>query len=195
MATLRIPITSVPESGVAISVDFEPCDVQPANTEAIPLVKGSLEGMLSEVGGEYLFTGQVEGAYVHACDRCLEDARADVVTPVTWFFALGPEEAPVLWTGDDDDEASPEEADDVQRPINNGVIDLAPVVWEELVVAAPSKYICSEDCKGLCSRCGTNLNEGTCGCGPKEVEVKSGHQGFAKLAELYPELMNKPTEE
>jgi uncharacterized metal-binding protein YceD (DUF177 family) len=198
MESLRIPIVSVPEPGLAISVGFVQEDVQPADTAPLALVKGSLEGMLSEVGGEYLFSGRLLASWLHACDRCLEDAHAEGETEVMWHFASGASEGVHVWDGDNDVEfeyAETGEDPEWTQPIVHGVIDLAPAVWEELVIAAPSKYTCREDCKGLCNRCGANLNEGACACGPEDTKKQSGHQGFAKLADLYPVLMNKPTEE
>ena len=45
-------------------------------------------------------------------------------------------------------------------------IDLDPDIREELLLQFPFKPLCSDDCKGLCKRCGKNLNEGGCSCGP-----------------------------
>ncbi len=49
-------------------------------------------------------------------------------------------------------------------------IELDPMLYEQLLLAQPTIYLCDEDCKGLCPRCGINLNEKTCGCKP---EVKA----------------------
>src|SRR5256886_5465599 len=45
-------------------------------------------------------------------------------------------------------------------------IDLRPAVREELLLAAPQWVVCREDCRGLCPRCGKDLNAGPCGCPP-----------------------------
>jgi uncharacterized protein len=45
-----------------------------------------------------------------------------------------------------------------------GFIDLSPIVREEGVLAVPIQVLCQPECKGLCSICGQNLNEGTCDC-------------------------------
>ncbi|MCK4904397.1 MAG: DUF177 domain-containing protein, partial [Candidatus Marinimicrobia bacterium] len=42
--------------------------------------------------------------------------------------------------------------------------DLNPLFRELVFLEKQMKSICREDCKGLCSNCGTNLNEGNCGC-------------------------------
>ncbi len=45
------------------------------------------------------------------------------------------------------------------------VIDLNPDIRQEIILEYPIKPLCSVNCKGLCSRCGKNLNEGGCSCG------------------------------
>ena len=45
-------------------------------------------------------------------------------------------------------------------------IDLAELVEEQVLLLLPSAETCRDDCKGLCARCGQNLNERTCGCAP-----------------------------
>ncbi|MDD5116084.1 MAG: DUF177 domain-containing protein [Candidatus Omnitrophica bacterium] len=44
-------------------------------------------------------------------------------------------------------------------------IDLNPDIREEFMLDYPVKPLCSEDCKGLCVKCGKNKNEGGCNCG------------------------------
>ena len=41
---------------------------------------------------------------------------------------------------------------------------LTALVSEDAYLAIPYRMLCREDCKGLCPRCGKNLNEGPCGC-------------------------------
>ena len=58
-------------------------------------------------------------------------------------------------------------------------IDLFQVLAQQVFLLMPAKKICSEECKGLCPRCGVNLNEKTCHC---QADVKSSP--FAVLAGL-----------
>lgn len=44
------------------------------------------------------------------------------------------------------------------------VIDLNPDIRDEIILDYPMRPLCSIDCKGLCQRCGKNLNEGKCNC-------------------------------
>lgn len=58
-------------------------------------------------------------------------------------------------------------------------LDVNELIYTEVVVSLPMKHLCSEDCKGICSKCGKNLNEGECGCPKKEIDPR-----LAALADL-----------
>jgi uncharacterized protein len=45
------------------------------------------------------------------------------------------------------------------------VIDLDPDTRQEIILDYPMKPLCKPNCKGLCPKCGKNLNEGGCSCG------------------------------
>ncbi len=47
----------------------------------------------------------------------------------------------------------------------NQVIDINPEIREEIILDYPLNPLCKPGCKGLCPRCGQNLNEGSCNCG------------------------------
>ena len=44
------------------------------------------------------------------------------------------------------------------------IIDIGDLVRDIIISAQPTKHLCKEDCKGLCSVCGANLNKTDCGC-------------------------------
>lgn len=48
--------------------------------------------------------------------------------------------------------------------VENMVLNLDELVLEDVYLALPARFLCKSDCKGLCSYCGTDLNEGTCNC-------------------------------
>ncbi len=52
------------------------------------------------------------------------------------------------------------------------VIDLTEAIRQYLLLAIPMKPLCREDCAGLCSNCGHNLNQGPCGCPVKQVDPR-----------------------
>ncbi len=51
-------------------------------------------------------------------------------------------------------------------------LDLYEVCLSEILLALPMKHLCSEECRGICSVCGKNLNEGSCGCQTKSVDPR-----------------------
>ena len=51
-------------------------------------------------------------------------------------------------------------------------LDLDELVAMDILLELPTRFLCREDCKGLCPKCGTNLNESTCNCS-QEKEVDS----------------------
>ena len=46
----------------------------------------------------------------------------------------------------------------------NERIDLGHLIMEQFQLAVPMKPLCTDECRGLCPQCGTNLNTGTCDC-------------------------------
>ncbi|MBO4693207.1 MAG: DUF177 domain-containing protein [Clostridia bacterium] len=58
-------------------------------------------------------------------------------------------------------------------------LEVDELVYSEVILDLPSKHLCKEDCKGLCQKCGKNLNDGDCGCDLFEPDPR-----FEKLREL-----------
>jgi uncharacterized protein len=58
-------------------------------------------------------------------------------------------------------------------------IDLTEAIRQYSLMAIPMKALCKEDCAGLCSKCGKNLNQGKCDCPAEEIDPR-----WAKLTEL-----------
>ena len=50
--------------------------------------------------------------------------------------------------------------------------NLDEFLYAEVITNLPMKHLCSESCKGLCVKCGKNLNEGECGCQRKEIDPR-----------------------
>lgn len=62
---------------------------------------------------------------------------------------------------------------------DDGILDLAPLVRELSLLAIPMQVFCREGCKGICVKCGKNLNEGPCECKFDEIDPR-----LAALSEL-----------
>lgn len=58
-------------------------------------------------------------------------------------------------------------------------LNLDELIYTEVVLSLSMKHLCDENCKGICFKCGKNLNEGDCNCPKKEIDPR-----LAALAEL-----------
>ena len=59
-------------------------------------------------------------------------------------------------------------------------VDLTSLMQETIVTELPLRLLCKEDCKGLCPKCGTDLNLGSCSCEHKEIDPR-----LAGLADFF----------
>lgn len=96
---------------------------------------------LAANGGLLFATGSVEQDFECTCVRCVEDFP---------------------WTAFDDEIAL-----SVEFEGENPFIDLTDLLRECIILSFPSNPVCREDCKGLCPKCGKNLNKETCTCADK----------------------------
>ena len=198
--SLRVPISAASRAqGFSVNASVGEADLRPEGAVALDLTAASIVGILSAAGGEFLFQGSVSADFRHACDRCLAVADRRFEQEVVWTLTQGPSEdlPDDLGEGVDEFEAGNEDADEeLLRHFEGDEIDLAPPLWEELVLMAPAKFLCDDECMGLCPQCGANRNSGDCGCvSESESEEKTGHRGFAGLKDLFPGLSGGSSEE
>lgn len=107
-------------------------------------------------GTEVFLEGEVSARAGAACARCAEDFAT--VKSRRFRYVLAPRVV-------GDDKHPDLRAEDLEFSFYDGEeIDLTPLVREQMLLALGDRPICREDCKGLCPRCGANLNEGACGC-------------------------------
>ena len=65
-----------------------------------------------------------------------------------------------------------EEAQENYYPYNNNVVDMTIPVMQEIILNLPTRVLCKEDCKGICNRCGANLNFETCDCDTRSLDPR-----------------------
>lgn len=94
--------------------------------------------------------------YTTRCDRCFDD----IVKQMEFTFVHG------LATELIDDEND----DYIETP--DYTLELDEVVISDIILNLPSKMLCKEDCKGICPKCGKNLNLGDCTCDKKQVDSR-----------------------
>ena len=139
-----------------LALDGERLDFE-GETEFLPVTflgsvftfpgKAALKGNVVNDGGIFLLHMTVTGTAETACARCGAPARE------SFEFDL---DEKLIKSG--------EAADDDAAVIEGSVINLDEFAVNGFLMNAPSRFLCSEECKGLCPVCGKNLNEGECSC-------------------------------
>lgn len=105
----------------------------------------------------FRLAGRVRTTLELSCSRCLEPFRM----PVDSTFDLRYLPASAM-SGEDERQVADE---DLETSVyRDDQIDLNEMLREQFYLALPMKPLCLETCRGLCARCGANLNEGACAC-------------------------------
>jgi uncharacterized protein len=128
--------------------------------EVIEVGRAHVSGELVREATGIQFTGDIETGARMRCGRCLE--QYDL--PLELHFGLlytTSREAVERGEGRIDEESMTLVQFDGTR------IDLRALLREQVYLGLPLKPLCRADCRGLCPRCGANLNAGACGC-PRE---------------------------
>lgn len=152
------PVASPGQNGTASN--GAPAAVEPEAGAADYTVLGDVhfDGTLRKDEPRFILGGRLQARLQVACGRCLEPFTLPVDTQVELTYVPHPAQA-----------ASEEEVELSQDDLTTAfyrdqTLDLAEMVREQFYLALPMSPLCREDCKGLCPRCGTNLNQGTCAC-------------------------------
>jgi len=132
----------------------------------------SVNADIYKAGDKFILEGEFQGGIKINCDRCLEPFHHDLKVRFRSVMAL------LSLYNDEADKELIEEDLDIDI-IKADVIDLGDIVKEQIYLNLPMKMICSSDCRGLCPKCGMNLNLGKCSC-PSD----QGHPVFEKLKTL-----------
>lgn len=130
--------------------------------------------MFSNTGDAILVSGTVEGRAQTACARCLESFSFDISGALEGYYLL------------DAEQTTPEEMDEDEFEVlpDDKVIDIEPLIKAALLLELPLVPLCKEDCEGLCSHCGANLNEGYCSCSAADCEEDLPPNPFAVLKDF-----------
>lgn len=113
-------------------------------------------------GQEIFLHGSFRGKFEGRCSRCLASYSFNVEKE--YDLVLVPDPA-----------RSERRIEELTREelglsyYSSDVIELAPLIEEQVLLALPTRPLCREDCRGLCGRCGVNLNYEECVCDPAAV--------------------------
>ena len=164
-----------------LKIDYElMLDTDPEDTASIlygvsfpsPM---KVTGDITNTAGYMRMTLDATLNYEAKCARCLSDVKG------SFAFSLEKTVAPREMLSDLD-----EDKQDDYAIIEDGFLDIDEQLYEQLEMEFPLRFLCLEDCKGLCQRCGKNLNEGECNCAKVEIDPR-----MAPLQKLLDEMNNK----
>ena len=121
-----------------------------------------VEGSVTNHAGALVLEGTASSLLDLACDRCGKEFSREKVVELNCLLAA---------------ELEDEEHDEIYL-LEGNEVDLDEVAGTAFILAMDTKNLCSDNCKGLCAKCGADLNNGPCGCRP-EVDPR-----LAALAQL-----------
>ena len=163
---MRLELSSIidrPGASVDFSVSVDLSDLVYGTSKPVsePVLAS---GTVRNTAGVLVMKGSITTCIHGTCDRCASefDREMDIPIDVVLVAELANEENEDEWV----------------FPLEADTADLDDIVRTVFVLNMDSKLLCREDCKGLCCRCGKNLNEGPCSC-QKELDPR-----FAALKQL-----------
>ncbi len=150
---LRIFLDKIEEGDSHIDLTGEAADLTSGfeGGYLVSPVRASLE--VTRTGSEILLRGHVAVEAVLECARCLDEFVIELESPIEVVCVIG---------------SNPSDLAEIQGFIGveaaADYIDLTDEIRDLLLVLIPLKPLCRADCLGLCPKCGTNLNKGSCSC-------------------------------
>lgn len=146
--------------------DFElPFTVEELDREPlVSIAPAHLVGEVSRVEGGYSLSARLSWHGQLECSRCL--AAYDFANDEEFSLLLYPR-APVS-----EKEISLERDDFDADFYEDAMVSVAPIAEERIQIAVPMKPLCREDCRGLCPRCGSDLNVSECNCVSDEIDPR-----------------------
>lgn len=163
-----VALDEIPPEG--LTVEFQDINFLGEDIKIVTPFYGYLK--IKKLGFEIEVEGSLKGAIELRCDRCLEL----FVFPIeeTFKVALLPAKSLKF------EEERELEREELEVSFYEGnFLSFYSILKEEILLTLPYRSLCAVDCKGLCLKCGTNLNKETCSCkGMKKISP------FAILGDL-----------
>lgn len=160
-----IDLASIGTTPTAFEFSFEPADID-LEGETLKLTdKAVLSGETVRSDERAHIRGSISTEISHDCTRCLDPVSKRLEFPFSATFVDSTDQSKDFVA-----EVSDEALD--ESVAEDGKIDMAELVREQLLLVVPEQIFCRDDCKGLCTQCGANLNLIDCKCADDEVDPR-----------------------
>ena len=130
---MKIDVSRIPEAGLTLDAAYDPAALE-MNQDGVQVDGLHLRGRATKEARELFVSAEITCRLTMTCARCLEPVRSDGATDVLLHY-------------------------DTSRQV---VVDITDDVRQEVMLDYPLTAVCRPDCRGLCARCGANLNQGCC---------------------------------
>lgn len=168
-------VTSCEGKTIQVSAELELEKIEFQLGQFPVLEKKPVELTITNTGNKVLeLKGSTSVTVGMPCDRCLEQVAVEIPCHIERKLDMKLT-----------DEERVNDLDE-SNYLTGMDLDVDRLVYLEVLICWPLKVLCKEDCKGICSRCGKNLNEGPCGCKeePKDPRMAAISDIFSKFKEV-----------
>jgi DUF177 domain-containing protein len=159
-----IEIKEIGPEGLEIDrliAEFPPLPLD--GSEVVRVGEIHLTGQLRREAAGVDFAGDIETAATVTCSRCLEAYRLPLALHFRLFYTTSPDATGRKERRVDEESVTLTRYDGVR-------LDVRSLLSEQIYLGLPLKPLCTEDCRGLCARCGTNLNQRPCDCREQRID-------------------------
>ncbi len=156
---MKIVIPDIPDEGLFVELE-EKISIDGYSVSSP--VKAQLA--VNKTANEVMVTGSVSVELEMECSRCLQDVRQSLELPVSVVYH------PAHEIGSEKHGLHDDEMD--MGFYSGEELDLQELIIEQILLNVQMKPLCREDCKGICPKCGIDLNNGTCACVQKEIDPR-----------------------
>jgi uncharacterized protein len=134
---IKIAVRDIPANGLDIdqSVPKEGIGLSSEEVDIRSLL--NVKAHIEKVDDIIIANTHIKAEFGYMCARCLEELSSTEERSYQFDFEITP---------------------------GNEYIDLGEEIRQEMILSNPAKVLCSKDCKGICPKCGANLNKEQCKC-------------------------------
>jgi len=134
---IKISVRDIPSNGLDIDQSIPKEGIGLSSEEADIRSLLNVKARLEKVNNFIIANTRIKAQFGYMCARCLEELSSTQELSYKFDFEIDP---------------------------TSEYIDLGEEIRQEIILANPSKVLCSKDCKGICPKCGVNLNIEKCKC-------------------------------